>query len=129
MKKKMAPDRIHLFKLNFAPGSPDSCAVCGRAPLDPIHEAEGWRREALQLWKNYNEYSRQMADFVALFEANIPGVKSARETPGMPLLCLALHHMAMNFHTHAGPKTAKVMLASSVDDLPKSYGNFGRPLR
>jgi hypothetical protein len=126
-KTKRVP--IHLFQMNFAPGSPATCEVCGNVALHPIHEAEGWRRETLQLRKNYGENSRMMVDFVALFEANIQSIKAAREIAGMPLLCLALHHLAMNFHTHAGKKTLKVMLASSVDDLPKSYGNFGRPLR
>jgi hypothetical protein len=124
--KKPSAEHIHLFQLNFAPNSPDTCAVCGRVPLDPIHEAEGWRRETLQLRKNHEEACRQMKDFVAMFEATISSVKSARETPGVPLACLALHHLAMMFHTYAGPKTLKVMLASSVDALPKSYGNFGR---
>lgn len=80
---------------------------------------DGWKEEALQLRANHKEHSAMMTDFVELFEECEVG------TGNRHLLCLALHHLAMNFHVVAGKKTMKSMMKSCVDDLPDSYGDFG----
>lgn len=86
---------------------------------------EGWRDEALQLRANYAEDSRVMQSFVELFEATLPNPKDGIKTERLPLACLALHHLAMRFHAQTGPRTLKIMMAASVDNLPPSYGDFG----
>lgn len=86
---------------------------------------QGWREEALQLRRNHAEDSAVMEALVTLFENMLPDVKTGKGTPGLPLACLALHHLAMRFHSHAGPRAMKIMMASTVDDLPPAFGDFG----
>lgn len=62
---------------------------------------------------------------IPLLEATLPSVKEAVNIPGVPLLCLALHHFSMRLHVMVGKKTLKIALASSVDDLPAEFGDFG----
>ena len=89
---------------------------------------EGWRQETLQLRKNREEECAQVQAFVELFEKALPDAKAGKKTAGLPLVCLALHHLAMRFHSHAGPTAIKIMHAARLDDLPDCYGDFGPSL-
>lgn len=124
---KIASVRSHLFAVpEGMPWHHPSCGVCGDPRHAPIHEDAGWRKEAKQLRKNYEEECAQMVDFVALFEAALPEVAKGRKIPSLPLACLALHHLAMRFHTGAGPKALNIMYSAGVENLPPSFGNFGK---
>jgi hypothetical protein len=118
---------MHLFALakNAEPDYPH-CEICGGIPGDPIHTAAAWREEALQLRKNNAELNRQMKDFAELFDGILPDSKIGKATPGLPLCCLALHHLAMSLAASAGKNAQKIMMASNVDDLPNSFGRFGK---
>jgi hypothetical protein len=82
-----------------------------------------WKREALQLRANHEEVSQQMADFVKLFDSMLPNIPT-QPNPKLALCSLALHHLAMNFHTHAGIKAHKLLHKSCIFALPASFG-FG----
>ncbi len=75
-----------------------------------MSESVSWKTEALQLRKNYQDDSSAISAFVELFEKE--GTKS-------PLLCLALHHVAMRFHKCAGKKTMKLMCGAQLEQLPE----------
>lgn len=72
---------------------------------------DGWKEEAARLRDNFKENSAAMAAFVDLFENNLPD---------SPVLCLALHHLAMRFHSHAGRKTLKKMMLAKLEQLPQA---------
>jgi hypothetical protein len=75
---------------------------------------DGWRREALFLRKQIEEGAATMNALADLFEANIAHVNS-------PMLCLAFHHVAMNFRSYARKKTlAKALKAEGgIEELSK----------
>lgn len=72
---------------------------------------DGWKQEAMQLRKNHSHDRAAISAFVDLFESNIDRVDS-------PLLCLALHHIAMSFHVCAGKKTVRKMNKADLEALP-----------
>jgi hypothetical protein len=74
---------------------------------------DGWKREAMQLRENYRNDSAAMAAFVELFEVELGRVNS-------PILCLALHHVGMRFHSGAGKKTVRKMLGAGLENLPEA---------
>jgi hypothetical protein len=75
-------------------------------------QESAWKREALRLRENHRNDSAAVAAFVELFERDL-----AESTP---VLCLALHHVAMRFHSHAGKKTLKRMHRAELEDLPEA---------
>ena len=79
--------------------------------MSELNLNDGWRLEALQLRQNHSSDSAAVAAFVDMFERNLPQC---------PLLCLALHHMALRFHKCAGKKTLKQMKLAKLEDLPES---------
>lgn len=85
----------------------------------------GWRRDALRLRRNHENECAQVQAFVDLFDRALPDVKTGKRTEGLPLACLALHHLAMRFRSHAGPTALKIMYAALLEDLPSCYGDFG----
>lgn len=74
--------------------------------------ADGWHTEALQLRKNHDEDCAAVSAFVDLFEKEIDAMP--------PLLCLALHHVAMRFRSHVGPKAIKKFKHTKLEDLPEA---------
>lgn len=88
---------------------------------------QGWRDEALQHRANYEISCLQVQDFVNLFELALPDVKTGKATSGLPLICLAMHHLAMRFHATTGIKCLRTMQAAELQDLPKSFFAFASP--
>lgn len=86
---------------------------------------DGWRQEALQLRKNYEEQCAQMQAFRDLLDRTLPDPKIGKKSEDLPIACLALHHLAMRFHCSAGPKAMKIMHAARLADLPECFGDFG----
>lgn len=87
----------------------------------------GWHKETLQLRKNNEKSYEQMADIMVMLEELTPtAVKAMPHTCNYALFCLAMHHFAMRFHVGAKKQTVKHMLNSSVNELPKSFGDFGK---
>lgn len=93
--------------------------------MAPPRKQDGWQAEALQLRENHRADCAKVQAFVAIFEETLPDPKVGKRDPVLALACLALHHLAMDFGTCAGPKTMKIMQGSSVDFLPKAYGDYG----
>ena len=96
--------------------------------VDSIHTC-GWKDDARRLRKIHEDDAAVMKDFVALFEAAIPAnMTEAKKNKELCLAALGLHHLAMRFHSGAGPRAKRLLLCgtATVDELPKSFGNFGR---
>jgi hypothetical protein len=89
---------------------------------------DGWKQEALQHRANLEKDAAKVRDFVELFERVLPDVKEAKKNKDLCMAALALHHLAMSFHHHAGPKAMKLVTCgtATVFELPKSFGNFGK---
>lgn len=75
-------------------------------------EDDGWKHEAMRYRENRKNDSAAFVAFVELFESEIERVNS-------PVLCLALHHVALRFHKCAGKKTIRKMHKAGLINLPE----------
>jgi hypothetical protein len=64
-----------------------------------------------------------MQDVMLLFEKHLLTLPRARYDKETAIFALALHHLAMRFHAHAGKRALSIAIRGArVRELPESFG-------